>query len=470
MTELELLKLFSKINCARIGDRYAPHKPILILLILEKILNQHNNEFSYIEFDHDLKRLLEKYGLNNSSNTRNEPFWRLKNDGVWDIFYNDGFESSDSTPTPNQLLETNARGILKEEIYNLLKNNTDLINKLAHQLLTQFIIPRYQTPLLVDAAPTIKLLNRKYWWVSQNQTYKQEVPGNFMWSPKTNKNGGRNPSYDFMLQMMPGDIVFSFADTYIKAIGIVINEAVSSIKPNFGNAGSNWLDDGWLVDVAFEELNSATFKPAEFIHLLSHTLPDQYSPIRTNGIGNQIYLAPIPQEMANVLIGLSGTVGRSIVNTLSENIHISVPNETDEEETMISMRTDIGETQKMQIITSRRGQGVFKANLRLIESHCRVTKIAHSQHLIASHIKPWTKSTDEEKLSGYNGLLLSPHIDHLFDKGFISFGGDGDLILSKRLDHTVLDKWCINSKTNVGAFRTEQKKFLEYHRDVVLQT
>jgi putative restriction endonuclease len=38
----------------------------------------------------------------------------------------------------------------------------------------------------------------RYWWVNQNQTYRAEIRGNFMWSPKTNANGARNPFYDFM--------------------------------------------------------------------------------------------------------------------------------------------------------------------------------------------------------------------------------------------------------------------------------
>ncbi|QKM63652.1 HNH endonuclease [Polynucleobacter antarcticus] len=289
-----------------------------------------------------------------------------------------------------------------------------------------------------------------------------------MWSPKTNRDGGSNPSYNFMTQMRPGDVVFSFADTFIKAIGVVTHEAVSSVKPDFGSAGANWLNDGWLVDVAFEELNTAAFKPSEYMDLLAPTLPGQYSPIRANGMGNQIYLAQVPEAMAAALLSLAGPIGQAAVMDLSECVEYDTPVKADDIESEIEMRTDIGETQKIQIITSRRGQGVFKANVRLVESYCRVTKVANPKHLIASHIKPWSKSTDTEKLSGYNGLLLSPHIDHLFDKGFISFEGNGSLILSSYLDKSVLDKWRIDKNIYVGNFRSEQQKFLEYHRDVVL--
>src|SRR3546814_4439613 len=71
----------------------------------------------------------------------------------------------------------------------------------------------------------------RYWWVNQNQTYRHEVPGGYLWSPKRNRNGGRNPFYDFMREVAPGDVVFSFSDTYIKAIGIAGSHAYESPKP-----------------------------------------------------------------------------------------------------------------------------------------------------------------------------------------------------------------------------------------------
>lgn len=55
----------------------------------------------------------------------------------------------------------------------------------------------------------------RYWWVNQNQTYRHEVRGGYLWSPKRKANQARNPFYDFMREVAPGDVVFSFADTVI---------------------------------------------------------------------------------------------------------------------------------------------------------------------------------------------------------------------------------------------------------------
>jgi hypothetical protein len=60
----------------------------------------------------------------------------------------------------------------------------------------------------------------RYWWVNQNQTFRQEIDGGYLWSPKRNKNGNRNPFYEFMREVAPGDIVFSFCDTRVAALGI----------------------------------------------------------------------------------------------------------------------------------------------------------------------------------------------------------------------------------------------------------
>ena len=66
-------------------------------------------------------------------------------------------------------------------------------------------------------------------------------------------------------------------------------------------------------------------------------------------------------------------------------------------------------------------------------------------------------------------LLLSPHVDHLFDRGFISFKDGGDLLVSKELNPIVLEQWNIEDSANVGAFKANQGKYLEFHRDVVFQ-
>jgi putative restriction endonuclease len=131
-------------------------------------------------------------------------------------------------------------------------------------------------------------------------------------------------------------------------------------------------------------------------------------------------------------------------------------------------RVDLTETEKRQLVNARVGQGLFKNNVRLNEQACRITGVAQLHHLRASHIKPWKDSTNEEKLHGCNGLLLAPHVDHLFDRGFISFEDNGDLMVSDQMEPDVLGAWSIVVPRNVGSFNVDQQHFLAHHRGHVL--
>ena len=85
-------------------------------------------------------------------------------------------------------------------------------------------------------------------------------------------------------------------------------------------------------------------------------------------------------------------------------------------------------------------------------------------HLRASHIKPWKDSSDAEKLDGNNGLMLAPHVDHLFDQGYISFTDVGDVIFSAKCPASLCKSWGISETINVGPFRLDQRPFMAYHR------
>ena len=97
----------------------------------------------------------------------------------------------------------------------------------------------------------------RHWWVNQNQTYRHEIAGGYLWSPKRNANKARNPFYESMREVAPGDIIFSFRDTRIAALGIARSYCYESPKPTeFGTAGSYWEAIGWKIDVSFRELNN----------------------------------------------------------------------------------------------------------------------------------------------------------------------------------------------------------------------
>src|SRR6185437_4796620 len=110
-----------------------------------------------------------------------------------------------------------------------------------------------------------------------------------------------------MREASPGDLVFSFADTRIIAIGIVQSYCFESPKPvEFGTAGLHWENIGWKVNVGFTRLLNQV-RPKEHIDLLRRVMPTRYSPLQQNGNGIQsIYLTEVPESFAGVLGGLIG--------------------------------------------------------------------------------------------------------------------------------------------------------------------
>jgi hypothetical protein len=284
-----------------------------------------------------------------------------------------------------------------------------------------------------------------------------------MWSPKLKSNGTRNPYYDFMTHVSPGDIVFSFVSRQIVAVGVVLSNAYTSLKPkDFGSAGAAWSRDGWRVDVEFQLL-ARPLGPRNHMNLIRPVMGEKYKPLKTSGDGQELYLTTINHELGKLLLKLAGDPEISMPFTDLSQLGFSV------EEQELILDESLRETTKATLVLARRGQGSFRQRVSLFEKECRVTGVAQSQLLIASHIKPWRDSNNEERVSGHNSLFLSPHIDKLFDLGFITFEDNGQLIPSPLLDLEVLDRWSIAKDTKVKRFDQDQAFFLDHHRNNVFE-
>lgn len=129
----------------------------------------------------------------------------------------------------------------------------------------------------------------------------------------------------------------------------------------------------------------------------------------------------------------------------------------------------LAETTRKALIKARIGQGLFRRKLAQFENHCRITGVTYQAHLLASHIKPWRESTNEERLNGENGLLLTPSIDHLFDRGFVSFEDNGELLISDVAHKDSIRRMGVNTErvVRVGKFTDGQKFFLAHHRSAL---
>jgi hypothetical protein len=278
-----------------------------------------------------------------------------------------------------------------------------------------------------------------------------------------------------MREVAPGDVVFSFVDTFITTIGVIQSYCWESPKPTeFGGAGSYWAGVGWKVRVLYTPLTNQV-RPKNHIEILRPLQPERYAPLQASGNGNQgLYLTELTPAFAEALIALIGIEAEAARVTALLTDPVQTGDDLDywehKIEEVIQDDPTIVETEKTAIIRARRGQGLFKERVMRIEDRCRVTGVSNPVHLIASHCKPWRDSTNEERLEGENGLLLTPSIDHLFDRGFIGFEGNGNLIVSPVAHGPSLERMGVatDRRINVGAFSAGQKRFLEFHRDMVL--
>jgi len=124
------------------------------------------------------------------------------------------------------------------------------------------------------------------------------------------------------------------------------------------------------------------------------------------------------------------------------------------------------DTEKEELIKCRIGQGKFRDYLIEYWKGCSVTNFQDIEILVASHIKPWRSSSSKERLDVYNGLLLTPNLDKLFDKGYISFDDNGKILISKSLkNYQVLG---INTDMKIN-ITEEHKKYLTFHREQIFK-
>ncbi len=149
-----------------------------------------------------------------------------------------------------------------------------------------------------------------------------------------------------------------------------------------------------------------------------------------------------------------------------------------ERQCILELQADpnLNETEREQLIVARVGQGIYRSSLLAsCGAVCPITGIDDERLLIASHIKPWRSSTNEERLDPQNGFVLSPTHDTLFDAGLITFTDDCCVILSNELSHETAVRVGLRQGKPFprlpipGSENTGRREYLRYHRKEVFR-
>jgi hypothetical protein len=127
-------------------------------------------------------------------------------------------------------------------------------------------------------------------------------------------------------------------------------------------------------------------------------------------------------------------------------------------------------SQQKALRQARNGQGQYKKKLLSLRKICYITGLAEREFLRASHILPWAKcDNNAQRLDEYNGLLLSPNLDTLFDKGFISFEDNGAILISSKLPPSVEEAFGVNRSFRGVDLGDRTKSYLARHRSIVFK-
>jgi len=126
-------------------------------------------------------------------------------------------------------------------------------------------------------------------------------------------------------------------------------------------------------------------------------------------------------------------------------------------------------TEVKRLLKSRKGQGKFRKGVIELWKECCITGCRQISLLKASHIKPWRDASNSERLDPYNGLLLTPNLDTLFDGGFVTFDKEGDVVISSAVEKETLRAFGIITTFKLSFLDKKTEKYLKYHRKYIFQ-
>ncbi len=295
-----------------------------------------------------------------------------------------------------------------------------------------------------------------FYWVNLGTTHKEVMANNFLWAPTHKVSKGKKvyiQGFTNVSGIKKGDVIFCHKSGNIISVAVAIDDARLSQRPD-NRSFDKWGRDGFKVDVKLielkQKLDTSLFRDELFErynHLCSPKLLNEKTRHATES-----YMTSIPDAAAMLIFSFLEDDMLNIAEKQASNG---------------TGKKRIKKTEREAIVRARVGQGQFRKDLFLVwENKCPITGIDIPELLIASHIVPWALSKDEEKIDPNNGILFSPTIDKLFDKGFISFSDEGNLLVNPDFNESNLLKLGIDKNIVRINFNTLQKSYLAKHREI----
>jgi len=140
--------------------------------------------------------------------------------------------------------------------------------------------------------------NRSYWWVNQGRTYESERQGGFIWAPQKNKAGNALHHWTNVSKVKTGDVIFHYAKGALRATSAAQRDGYASKRPDHLPTEA-WEEDGWRVDLAYEDLQTPI--PLEAVSQSLRALDLPQGPINSAGGVIQGYLFALNERAAAII-------------------------------------------------------------------------------------------------------------------------------------------------------------------------
>ena len=127
---------FQKLTVWKRGEERAPHKPLLVLLALGRLLNRNIRFADFEEINNSLSKLLRDFGPDRKSYHPEYPFWRLQNDGIWEVTEPEKLTVMERGDVKkSDLIRNKIQGGFKDEVYKILQSDKKLVGEIVQELL-----------------------------------------------------------------------------------------------------------------------------------------------------------------------------------------------------------------------------------------------------------------------------------------------------------------------------------------------
>lgn len=218
--------------------------------------------------------------------------------------------------------------------------------------------------------------------------------------------------------------------------------------------------------VGYDSHNAANVQYGQLAHAIADALPRPPRDVPDGRYGNWMQSVAWADGENDAAGHFLWTLRPEMADALEALGWISSDGRSAEEGSGDPSASQIGGTTRQALIDARRGQGLFRRYvLQYWGGRCAVTGCAAARVLLASHIKPWSGSTNIERMDGFNGLLLTPNLDRLFDNHLIAFEDDGRMLVAPSLSGRDRRALGIDPTYCINRLHSRHKPYLAAHRE-----